>query len=340
MLIAALIFVLPACSKPEPEPEPEPEEEVEEEIDYSIYADESLGIDGKVGADLRDYRNILIAGIDNGNRSDMLIVLSINKNTGDAKMFTVSRDTYMQIAHGDTVTIGEHDVVFCKCNRAFEIGDKYDLMKELNRHLDLNIKEFIGVDWPCTADLVDALGGVECDIESEAMLDAINTLITNSSVGYAEPISGTGMQKLTGWQTVHYLRVRKFEGGSAAVREERNRGFLNSLYNRAKDMSIDEIAEIYDDIADELDTNMSRDTLTETLVQLESASITDIGGWPFELKMRWEPDKFMNYKVPQTLSSNVTELHEKLFDQAGYEPSATVQDLNDQILDLEENYLK
>ena len=101
------------------EPEPEPEEETVEEIDYSIYADESLGIDGKVGADLRDYRNILIAGIDNGNRSDMLIVLSINKDSGDAKMFTVSRDTYMQIAHGETVTIGEHELEFCKCNRAF-----------------------------------------------------------------------------------------------------------------------------------------------------------------------------------------------------------------------------
>ena len=208
MLITMLVLLLPGCSKPEPAPEPEAEEPEVVEEDYSIYGDESLGIDAGAGESLRDYRSILIAGIDNGHRADIQMLLCINEETGESRIITVNRDTYMQIADGETVTIDDREFEFCKCNRAFEIGDKYDLMKELNQHLDLNIKEFIGVDWACAAKLVDDLGGVECDIESQEMLDAINSLISGFSEGDAELISGTGMQTLTGWQAVQYLRVR------------------------------------------------------------------------------------------------------------------------------------
>ena len=287
VILAVLILLLPGCSKPEPEPEPEaePEAQVETE-DYTVYGDESLGIDPGVDESLRNYRSILIAGIDNGHRADIQLILCINKETGEARMFTVSRDAYMQIKPNETVTIDDRELEFCKCNRAFEIGDKYDLMTELNRHLDLNIREFIGVDWPCTAKLVDDLGGVTVTVD-EKMLKWINEghgLAQYDAENYQ--IESAGTQTLNGWQTVQYLRVRKFKGGSAALREERNREFLNALNERAKEMSMDEIAEIYDDIASDIDTNMSRNTLTDTLVALESSGINDAGGWPYELKMR------------------------------------------------------
>lgn len=338
-LAAILILLLPSCSKPAQEAE-EPEEAAEVETeDISIYGDASLGIDANVGKELRDYRNILFAGIDNGHRADIQLILSINEATGESKMFTVTRDAYMQIAHGETVEIDDRELEFCKCNRAFEIGDKYDLMKELNRHLDLNIKEFIGVDWACAAKAVDLLGGVECEIESQSMLDAINGLISSFPDADADLIPGTGTQLLSGWQAVQYLRVRKYDGGNAFSRETHNRAFLSSVYSKVKNMSVEEIAEVYDEIADDLDTNMSRTTLTDTLATMSTSQIEDTGGWPYEYTTLWEPDEYFNYKVPQSLYSNVVELHANLFGQDNYLPSATVQELNDKITELEKNYL-
>lgn len=340
MLVAVLVLLLPACSKPEPEPEPEPEETAEEEIDYSIYGDESLGIDPVVDESLRGYRSILLAGIDNGHRADIQMILSINEETGECRIITVNRDTYMQIADGEKVTIDDREFEFCKCNRAFEQGDKYDLMKELNHHLDLNIKEFIGVDWPTAAKLVDDLGGVEVDIESQEMLDAVNSIIEGFQEADADPIPGTGKQTLSGWQAVQYLRVRKYKGGNAFVREDHNRAFVEALFAKAKGMSMDEISEVYDDIAGDLDTNMSRNTLTDTLALVIQSEVKNLGRFPYEYETFYEPpDKYFNYRVPQSLVSNVVQLHADMFDQFDYSPSDKVKELNDKIIDLQENYL-
>ncbi len=341
MLIAVLVLMLPACSKQESEPEPEPEAEEEEEVvDYSVWGDESLGIDPVVDESLRDYRSILITGIDNGHRADIQLILCINEDTGESRMITVNRDTYMQIADGEVVTIDDREFEFAKCNRAFEQGDKYDLMKELNHHLDLNIKEFIGVDWPTAAKLVDALGGVECDIESQEMLDAINSLIANFPDGDAELIQGTGVQTLTGWQAVQYLRVRKYKGANAFVREDHNRAFVETLFAKAKSMSMEEIADIYDEIAGDLDTNMSRNTLTDTLALISTNEIRNNGRFPYEFVTKYEPpDRYFNYRVPTSLVSNVKQLHMDMFDQADYLPSTKCQELSDKIDDLAENYL-
>ena len=340
MLVAVLVLLLPACSKPEPEPEPEPEETAEEEIDYSIWGDESLGIDPVVDESLRDYRCILITGIDNGHRADIQLILCINEETGESRMITVNRDTYMQVADGEKVTIDGREFEFCKCNRAFEEGDKYDLMKELNHHLDLNIKEFIGVDWPTTAKLVDDLGGVTVTVDEE-MLDWINKGIgLDTYDAHDYQIESAGEQTLNGWQTVQYLRVRKYKGGNAFVREDRNRAFVESLLERAKSMSMDEISEIYDDIAGDIDTNMSRNTLTDTLALVGTSEIKNLGRFPYEYETFYEPpDKYFNYRVPQSLLSNVVKLHADMFDQFDYSPSDKVRELNDKIEDLQENYL-
>ena len=336
-LSIVLVLALGGCSKKTDERE-KAEENVEEDI--SIYGDPSLGIDAGAGESLRNYRLILLGGIDNGNRSDIMLVLCINRDTDEIKMFTVNRDTYMQIASGETVTLYDQEFEFHRCNEAYCAGGKYALMKELNEHLDLNIKEFIGVDWATTAKFIDLIGGVDCDIESQSMLDAINGLIESNPEGERTPIAGTGKQTLTGWQTVQYLRVRKYKGGNPVVRDEHNRKVVEELFRRAKTMSMEEISAVYDEIADDIDTNMSRNTLTDTFALLATTDLIDAGGWPYEYKVKWEPGKQFEYKVPQSLYSNVVQLHENVFGQSEYLPSAKVQELSDIISDRLDNYLK
>jgi len=69
---------------------------------------DTIGIDPQVDSDLRNYRNIAILGIDARDmssdkecRSDAMVVVSINKETNEIRMFSVYRDTMLDI--GDDV---------------------------------------------------------------------------------------------------------------------------------------------------------------------------------------------------------------------------------------------
>ena len=201
--------------KVNPEPK-EPEQQIEEKQEETqVWGDETLGIDPKVDEELQDYRNILLLGIDNGGRSDVLMLLSINKKTNQVKSATVLRDTYMQIDPDGTYEINGEEREFYKCNRAYKKNGIYGAMMELNRHMDLNIRECITMDWDGMAKFIESMGGIEGDVESDAMMGFINV----GTSPFADPdapykVDHTGQQHLNGYQAVQYLRARKYDGGS------------------------------------------------------------------------------------------------------------------------------
>lgn len=308
--------------------------------------DNQLGISA-VGKKLdKTYRSILIAGIDNGNRADMLIILSINKNTDKGKIFTVTRDTYMQLDSGKKHVIDDKARVFCKCNRAYEIGNRYTLMKELNRHLDLNIREYIGVDWECAANLVNKLNSmgfqVKGNITSKGMLKAINVLNPKEA-----KLKSTGTVKLQGWQAVQYLRVRKYDGGSPTVRETRNRAMFRQIFNIGKNMTLQQATEVFDYISGYLDTNMTEDKLKSAIALVATADLKDAkiqikeikeikevkgaNNFPNKSASLWDPDGHFIYVVPVSLKSNTAIIHKKIYGKSSYAPSKTANSLNSTI---------
>ena len=124
--------------------------------------EQELGISAQAEEKLADYRNIAIFGIDSrentydkGNRSDCIIIASLNNKTKEVKLISVYRDTFMKIeGHGlDKVT------------HAYSYGEAPLAIKTLNENLDLNIKEFVTVNFDAVADAVNALGGITIDVE-------------------------------------------------------------------------------------------------------------------------------------------------------------------------------
>lgn len=324
VVILALCFLMVLCGcKEKQEEEPAPAEEKQEEGLDSLYGDESLGIDAKVDEQLRDYRLIALFGIDNGNHNDIDMIISFNKTDGTAKLVSIIRDTYMQA----TEATDDEAAIYERCNVGYLWGGKYQAMKILNRNLDLNIRECICVTWECAADLIDTLGGLKVNID-EGMLEAINEVLPEDN-----KIEQSGEQTLNGWQAVQYLRVRKYKGGDTIARVNNNQEVFLQLYDQAKGMSASEIAEVYDKIAGELDTNMSRNTLTDTLAQISSVDIEATDNWPYDWKrMKGKSNEF---RVPVTLVSNVKELHKVLFGQEEYLPSTTVQEIQDGMTEKE-----
>ena len=70
---------------------------------------DNLAINNNANEELKGYRNIALFGIDSraeddygeGNRSDCIIIASINQDTNAVQLISIYRDTYVQIEnHG------------------------------------------------------------------------------------------------------------------------------------------------------------------------------------------------------------------------------------------------
>ena len=120
-------------------------------IEYSNLTKSDLDIDTNIDNELSDYRNIAILGIDArsdtfspGNRSDCIMIVSINKKTNEVKIASVYRDMYLDIDNRG----------LDKVTHAYSYGEAPLAINTLNTNLDLNIKEFVTVNFEAVAEAV------------------------------------------------------------------------------------------------------------------------------------------------------------------------------------------
>ncbi|HEY5588967.1 MAG TPA: LCP family protein, partial [Candidatus Paceibacterota bacterium] len=100
------------------------------------------------GVDRRD--------VDEASRSDAIMVLSIDLVHKKIKMSSVMRDTYVEIKnHGDT-----------KINHAYAYGGPQLAIRTLNENFDLNIRDYVTVDFFKLEKIIDTIGGVTIDVEN------------------------------------------------------------------------------------------------------------------------------------------------------------------------------
>lgn len=287
-----------------------------------------LDISEEAEKNLSGFRNIALFGIDSrsiddygeGNRSDCIIIASINNSTKEVKLLSVYRDTYVQIeGHG-----------LDKITHAYSYGEAPLAISTLNTNLDLNIKEFVTVNFDAVAEAINALGGVTIDVEQEEVKYINSYINETSNVTGIETsrISGPGRQTLDGIQAVAYARIRYTSGGDYK-RTERMRTVVEAMFDKLKTKSIGEINSFADKVLPLIYTNIDSGEMISMIPDLMSYKITDSIGWPYDTKGitldRW-------YGVPVTLESNVSELHKELFGEENYTPSSTVQEISDKIV--------
>lgn len=274
--------------------------------------EDELSVSSQVEENLSEYRNIAIFGIDSredtyskGNRSDCIIIASINNNTKNVKLLSVYRDTYVEIeGYG-----------LDKITHAYSYGEAPLAIKTLNANLDLNIKEFVTVNFDAVKDIIDSIGGVQMKITSE-------------EVSHIPGITKAGTYNLTGEQALAYARIRYAEGGDYK-RTERMRDVLTAVANKVKTMNVSQLNNLVDEILPRVYTNITAGDIFSLFPSVASFNITESKGWPYETKGitldRW-------YGVPVTLESNVKQLHQELFGEENYEPSETVKTISNSIV--------
>lgn len=291
----------------------------------------AIGIDDKTKDELSGFRNIALLGIDSraddyglGNRSDCIIIASFNNKTKEIKLISIYRDTYMQIEE-------KGDNILDKITHAYAYGGAQNTLKSLNTNLDLNISEFVTVNFDAVIAAVDAMGGITIDIEDEEELYQLNDYVkdtrANSGVDSGF-VSGTGPQVLNGVQAVAYSRVRYTAGGDYK-RTERMRTVIEAMLAKAKTLSIGQLNNLVDTILPRISTNISGTEILSLLPSIASYEIVDSEGWPYKTE-GVTLDKW--YGVPVTLESNVVQLHQEVFGQTDYAVDDTVKQISQEII--------
>ena len=286
----------------------------------------AVGINEETKQELKGYRNLALLGIDSraddyglGNRSDCMIIASINQETNAVKLISVYRDTYVYVTENGTKRLD-------KITHAYSYGGAQNTLKSLNEALDLNITEFVTVNFDAVIAAVDSLGGVYIDLDSSE-IKYINDYIdaTSQSSGIkSSHITSTGRQRLDGVQAVAYSRIRYTAGGDYK-RTERMRTVVEAMLSKAKTLGVGQLNSFADTILPRIRTNISSSEIWGLVPKLASFKVTESIGWPYETQGitldRW-------YGVPVTLQSNVERLHKEAFEQEDYEASDTVKEMS------------
>lgn len=289
-------------------------EETPEDYDLSL-----VDVDG--------YYNILLLGVDSrdmkhlkGTRSDAIMIVSINKDTNDVKILSIYRDTFMKM--GDTST-------YDKITHACALGGPELTMKTLNQSLDLNISNYVVVNFKAVADLVDAVGGIEVDVKEQEILELNKyTASTAMNIGRKDYnlVKEPGVQTLEGAQAVSYGRIRKGVGDDFK-RTERMRTVITLVMDKMQDMSFKEIKKIIKMMTPQVQTNLSKSNILGLGIRLPQYNITGTDGWPYNVSTGYINE--VSYVFPDNLAKNVKELHKKFFGREDYVPSAKVSSISD-----------
>lgn len=221
----------------------------------------ALGISPQVEARLKKLSNrpvnIALFAVDRrtaeeAGNSDVVMVISLDQQNGKIKMASIMRDTYVKIdGHG-----------MDKINAAFALGGPQLAIKTINQNFDLDIKEYLNVDFFGAAKIVDALNGIDVNVKAAELpylnnyLQEIAGIENIPAVRVLQP----GLQKLNGKQTVAYTRIRGVGNGDYE-RTERQRSVLVSLFNKIKGSGQEIFPVFATQILPNMETSMASFTL-------------------------------------------------------------------------------
>lgn len=299
-----------------------------DKLNHTVFNEDSILNNG---VNQEGFKNIALFGTDNrvgetsGVRSDCIIVASINTKTKEVKMLSVYRDTLLQQADG----------TYDKANSAYATGGAEAAINMLNKNLDLDITDYVTVNFLALADAVDLLGGIELDLTDEEVVHMNNYCVETSEITgkdyeRIEPeVAGT--YQLNGVQAVSYARIRYTAGGDFQ-RTSRQRIVIEKLVEKAKSADLGTINKVIDAVFPEVSTSFSSSEIIGLAADVFNYELGENSGFPFTPETPESiPGYTGSYVVAAGLADNVKQAHEFLFGDQDYEPTDVVQKISDEL---------
>lgn len=276
------------------------------------------------------YTNIALFGLDStqqsldsgNNRTDVMIIASINNKTGDAKLVSLYRDTYLDVGDGN----------YQKANAAYAFGGPEQAIKMINKNLDLNITDYVTVGFEGVTDLVDEVGGVEIDVQSDEIEHLNNyqsTMATELGKEYV-PVTAPGVQTLNGLQATAYCRIRYTDGGDFK-RTERQKEVLSKAFEKLKKSGPVTMIKAANSLSSEVRTSLNPAEIASLALKAMRFNISETNGFPNDQYRAVGYIGDQSCVIPVHLTDNVVWLHQYLFNDSAYQVSSTVQEISDQV---------
>lgn len=273
------------------------------------------------------YRNLVIFGVDSrenilkeGTNSDTIIVVSINQRTKAVKLVSIYRDTYSYIPEEG----------YDKINASYRIGGYSLALSTINKNFDLNIQEYITVNFRAVVQTIDMLGGITLDITEEELkyLNGYVRELNRINDTKVPGLKKAGTQMVNGTQATAYARIRYTEGGDF-MRTQRQRVVLQRIFDKVKSSDLSTINAIINEVLPQVSTNLSNLEILTLAKDIFFYDIVDQTGFPFEKDAHTY--RKVSYVFPIDLEANTSKLHEFLFETENYQPSQTVKDYSEEI---------
>ena len=209
------------------------------------------------GTEVEGITNILLVGTDGANversnRSDSVMLVTIDNNNKDIKISSIARDTYVDIPGHSTE----------KLTHAYAYGG-IDLLKQVFEvNFNIKVDKYIAVNFVSFMDIMDEIGGVEVNVE-EKDVNEINKYIDACYDYYYDRkdeiekkyITKAGKQRLNGYQALAFSRIRYTD--SAYARDNRHREVAESVYKEFLNSGAKEYQRAAEIIIENTKTNIS-----------------------------------------------------------------------------------
>lgn len=276
------------------------------------------------------YWTIAVFGVDSrdgntgkGALSDVEMLCSIHRKTGEIRLLSVFRDTYLRIDQKED---------FDKINEAYFLGGPEQAIKALEDNLDLQIDDYATFNWKAVVDAINVLGGVDIDITDKefAYINSFITETVNSTGIGSYQLEHSGMNHLDGVQAVAYARLRLMD--TDFNRTERQRKVLGQAMEKAKNSDLKTLTTLIGTVYPQTKTSIGVDNLAGMAKNAKKYYISQTSGFPFshqEIKIGKKA-----CVVPTTLESNVIQLHSFLYNTENYVPSENLKSISTHIIEV------
>lgn len=284
------------------------------------------------------YTTYALFGLDHRSRneklntenSDTIIIASINNDTKAVKLVSVYRDTLLNVK----------DDTYSKANAAYALGGPAQAVNMLNTNLDLNITDYVSIDFDALVTVVDCLGGLDIPLSYAEIVHMNNYCVETAEetgksytpVELPEPkpedqeaIFGT--YHLNGVQATSYCRIR-YTASLDMGRTERQRRVIQMIVDKAKKAGLSTIFDIMDQVFPMVKTSVSKTEILKLIPAMIGYCIDETTGFPQDYKFATVKGSVI---VPTTLDSNVLKLHQFLYGNTNYTPTQDVLNKSAQI---------
>ncbi len=251
-----------------------------------------------------DIKNIALIGVDKKNpdgsqRSDTVMIASIDKEHKKIKLTSIMRDTYVAVDDDDNAVNGH-----TRMGHTYQDGGPAMTIRTINTNFKMDITDYIKVDFDGLMDIVDAIGGVKITIKDYEVPEM-------KGVGITKP----GVYNLSGKQALAYSRIRH-SGNKDYERTERQREVLQVMFNKITSLSPTSFASTAQKLFPYVETslsssavlNMGLDVLTSGIRKFEQARI------PFDGMVKETTVDKLYYLTFDT-DATVQKLHQFIFEQ-------------------------